>query len=122
MTSCEWVLGVQMKHVENPYNVEIRDDLYCCCDNPDVNCSRNITDEDRKCINPKPADSCEPYFLIYITDCSHDKTCFVPKTDQFRIDNSSALYQLILTIPLMAMEASNKVRIKSYKIDNQRVI
>ena len=36
VASSEWVLAVQIKHFENPYNVKIRNDLNCCCDSSSI--------------------------------------------------------------------------------------
>ena len=113
VASSEWVLGVQIKHFKNLYNVEIRDGLYCCCDNPNMTlCSESVTHEDGKCFDSDPVRSCKPYYILHIMVCSHNQTCSVPKTDRFRLDNSSAFDQLLLTIPLMETELSNEVRIK----------
>ena len=112
MASSEWVLGVQIKHFKNLYNVETKSGLYCCCDNADVPCSENITHEDGKCCDSDPTHFCEPYFLIHVANCPHSQACSVPKTNQFQVADSSALDQLILYIPLMEMELSNEVRIK----------
>ena len=51
VTSSE-CMGVLIKHFRNLYKVEIRDNFYCCCDNPNMTlCSESIPDEDGKCFD-----------------------------------------------------------------------
>ena len=113
VASNEWVLAIQIKHFENPYNVEIRNGLYCCCDNPNMTlCSKNITHEDGKCLfDSSPDFQCQPYFLIHVRDCLHNQTCSVVNTYRMTGDSSFALNQLVLHIPVMETESSNEVRI-----------
>ena len=115
MASSEWLLGVQIKHSENPYNVEIFAGRYCCCDYHAL-CDESITDLDGKCLF-SAVSFCDTYFLVHVQDSSDNQTCSVPKTERFRFDNSSTLDQLILHIPLMETGLSNEVRGKS--VQNQ---
>ena len=112
VASSEWVLGVQIQHFENLYNVEIKDGSYCCCDNPEVECSQSITDLQGLCYDPNLIRVCEQYFLVHVKDCSYNSTCTVSQTYQLRIDSSTSLNHLVLFIPLKEMELSNNVRTK----------
>ena len=107
----EWFLGVQIQHFENKYNSEIRDGKYCCCDNGDVKCGKNITDLQGMCDYSKSAYGCEPYFLIHVRDCPYNSNyCSVNKTYQMNNERTS-LDQLVLYVPFRKSELSNQVRI-----------
>ena len=42
VASSEWFLTFQIQYFENLYNAEIRNNEYCCCDNPDDPCGNDI--------------------------------------------------------------------------------
>ena len=53
-----------------------------------------------------------PIFFLFMSQTFHIiQTCSVLKTEQFWVDNSSTIGQLVLHIPLMEMELGNEVRI-----------
>ena len=108
MASSEWFLGVHIQNFENPYNVEIRDGEYCCCDY--AGCSQSIRDLQGNCTTF----FCQPYFVKHIRDASGDSMCSLDRTYQLDYQPStSILDHAVLSIPFKEMELIDHVSTKS---------
>ena len=62
--SSEWFLAVQIQDYENMYNTEIKNNEYCCCDNPEGPCGNGIS-----AIKSTPCNSqltCQPYYVLRV--------------------------------------------------------
>ena len=77
MASSEWMLGVEIKEFDNPYNAEMRDNQYCCCDIPNT-CRSDITAL-KHFANWRCTSSCKTYFVLSLQDCS-SKQCTINQT------------------------------------------
>ena len=111
VASSEWVLGVEIQHFENLYDAEIRDGVFCCCDNRDTTlCKENII-EMEVCVHSETIHGCDHYFLVYVRDCPYNSACTVTK--HYRLNTTTTLVQLtcILAITL-EMKMIENVRIK----------
>ena len=106
VASSEWVLGVQIQHFENVYSSEIRNGLFCCCDDDGSLCKENIIDL-QMCKLSATYNPCDTYFLVYVRDCLYNSTCNYTKYSQ--LNDDASLIQLVLPIPL-EMELSENVR------------
>ena len=107
VASSEWFLGVQIHDFMNPYNVEIINGMYCCCDDNET-CASSPSDLLVICKDPI-AQVCEPYFLVHVKNClycSHSKTYILLNyaSNAFTFDHG------ILSIPFVEMELSDEVR------------
>ena len=112
VASSEWVLGVQIQHFENMYNAEIRNDLYCCCDDHFRECKENITDliQNGTCFNSDHR--CETYFVLYVRECSYNSIC--SDTEIYRLNVArTSLEHLVLYMPFEEIGLSNEVRISN---------
>ena len=108
VASSEWFLRVQIQKFENLYNVEIRNEEYCCCDA--YNCKQSLTELQGMCMT----DLCQPYFVIQIRDSSCNGACSLDKTYHLNDEsNSSFLDEPLLSIPFKEMEFSDNVSTKS---------
>ena len=103
----EWVPVVQITQVEQFYNVEFRDEGYCCCDiaHELVNCADSIT----KLSFNNCSVECQPYFVLHFQACPTATTCYVTKTTNFTVfvvDPNSVLRvsSLLIQIPFNQSE------------------
>ena len=96
--SSEWVLGVQMQHFENNYNAEIRNGMYCCCDEASIPCGGGIDDVKAMTCTLK----CHPYFVIHFLACPIE-TCYVAKTVTV-VDHTSVFRSFVIQIPFNQSE------------------
>ena len=107
VASSEWVLGVQIQHFENPNDYEIRNGLFCCCDNNNAMMCKESTSDPLMCVRSENYHGCDNYFLVYIRDCLYNSTCNY--TQIYQLKDDTTLFQLILAIPL-EMDLSENVR------------
>ena len=113
MSISERVLGIQIQRFENMFNAEIRNDMYCCCDDPDTQCRGNIHDlGSTTCSNA--VYMCHPYFLVYFQACPSVEKCYVAKTINVTgVDLTSVISSFLIQIPFnqSELETYNQVRI-----------
>ena len=108
---------VQITHVEQLYNVEFRDEGYCCCDTAHelVNCAENIT---KLSFNNCTAE-CRPYFVLHFQACPTVATCYVTKTTNFTVlvvDPNSVLREssLLIQIPFNQSELETYSQVSTH--------
>ena len=98
----EWTLGLQIEHIDRDFNVEIRNDQYCCCDtNPDIvpcgDTLAGLSVEECKTV-------CAVYFVVH-------GTCSVTKFYKLTDDTCSPypLSTVVFPISFGYSELSNQV-------------
>ena len=104
VASSEWTLGLQIQQIDYIPNVDIRDDLYCCCDTPPqvVPCSdafANLNVEMCSIV-------CDYYCLVQIKDCSQNETCGVTEFYHLRSDTCSPYPLESVVFPIPFKESS----------------
>ena len=108
MASSEWFVGVQLHTFENPYNVNIIDGNYCCCDA--TKCNQNISSLKGICITSV----CQPYFLIHIKDSSCNGACYLDNAYHLSCEcRASISDDAVFSIPFKDMELSDNVSTES---------
>ena len=120
VSSSEWVLGVQIQHFENKYNAEIRQNMYCCCDDSDIPCGASIDAvKSMTCTT-----TCQPLYVVYFQACPSTEMCYIAKNINFTLVNlNSVISSLLIQIPLnqSELEMYNQVSICNCIVINNTI-
>ena len=100
------MLGVETKEFENLYNVELLDDMYCCCNNQNI-CVNDIAALKAMASCTLP---CDTYFVVRVQDCRFNVQCTINETFNIEPETQFRLSSVIFQIPFVQPSLDMQVR------------